>query len=105
MATVGTIEQYQGPFNENSTLTLNGKCIIGISIGEDDYMKLGSTSGDKSFRFLIIFQSKIIANIYVHYFNKTKFLLNYFTPCNTSDFYQQVCRELSQRLILILLLD
>ena len=53
MATEGTIEQYQGPFYENYTLTFNGNCIIGVSIGEDDYMKLGSTTGDKSFRFLI----------------------------------------------------
>ena len=53
MATEGTIEQYQGPFLTGSSLTLLGDCRIGISIGEDDYMKLGSTSGNKSFRFTI----------------------------------------------------
>lgn len=53
MAAIGTIEQYQGPFSLNKTLNLDGHCIIGVSIGEDDFMTLGSTSGNKSFRFLI----------------------------------------------------
>ena len=53
MAVAGTIEQYQGPLDPNSVINLYGNCIIGISINEDDYMKAGSTSGNKSFRFLI----------------------------------------------------
>lgn len=58
--TEGTIQQYQGPFKKNFSLNLSGNCIIGISIGEDDYMRLGSrinpTTGkmiEKSFRFKI----------------------------------------------------
>ena len=60
MAEIGTIEQYQGPFDENQSLVLIGNCIIGISIGEDDYMKCGSSIDpqtgriiEKSFRFKI----------------------------------------------------
>lgn len=53
--TIGTIKQYQGPFDDKTTLNLNGNdnCIIGISISEDDYMKLGSSSEEKSFCFTI----------------------------------------------------
>ncbi len=53
MAVVGTIEQYQGPFETGSTLGFEGYCILGVSIGEDDFMKLGSSSADRSFRFSI----------------------------------------------------
>lgn len=50
---VGVIEQFKGPFNSNSTLSSDGNCKIGISIGQDDFYLLGSTSGDKGLRFLI----------------------------------------------------
>ncbi len=52
MAKIGTIKQYNAPFESNS-ITLEGNCIIGVSISEDDYMLLGSSSGDRSFRFEI----------------------------------------------------
>ena len=59
MTKMGTISQYQGPFSAGYSITLDGNCIIGISINEDDYMKAGSQlspSGqiqEKSFRFTI----------------------------------------------------
>ena len=46
---VGTIEQIQGPFligSTNNNIVLNGQCIIGISVSEDDFMLAGSTTGD-----------------------------------------------------------
>ena len=49
MANIGTIEQYQGPFlagSTNNNIILNGQCIIGISVSEDDFMLAGSTTGD-----------------------------------------------------------
>ena len=67
MAAIGTIEQYQGPFLSPSTkLELDGKCIIGISISEDDYMRLGSTSGNKSFRFTINGQQIWMGRTYIY---------------------------------------
>lgn len=54
MATkAGTIKQYQGPFNAGDVLQIYGSCVVGISISEDDYYKCGSTSGDRSFEFVI----------------------------------------------------
>lgn len=62
---IGTIEQYHTPF-ESNFITLNGKCIIGISIGEDDYMLLGSTSGNQSFRFEINGQQIWMGRTYMY---------------------------------------
>ena len=53
MAKVGTIKQYHGPYASGSTITLNGNCIIGISVSEDDYMQAGAGTSDSSIRFLI----------------------------------------------------
>lgn len=53
MADIGVIKQYQGPFNNEYTIELNGQCQIGISVNEDDYMLAGSTSGDKGVEFKI----------------------------------------------------
>lgn len=53
MASIGTIEQIQGPFEEGKNITLNGHCIIGISVSEDDFMLAGSTSGDSGIEFSI----------------------------------------------------
>ena len=51
---VGVIEQFKGPFSAGSTIITSGNhCKIGISIGQDDYYLLGSTAGDRSFRFNI----------------------------------------------------
>lgn len=66
MAAIGTIEQYQGPFSAGSTLTFEGNCILGVSIGEDDFMKLGSPSGDRSFRFLINGQQIWMGRTYMY---------------------------------------
>lgn len=67
MAAIGTIKQYQGPFLSSSTkLELDGRCIIGISIGEDDYMKLGSSTGNKSFRFTINGQQIWMGRTYMY---------------------------------------
>ena len=49
---VGVIEQYKGPFGQGYTLNLNGNCKIGISISEDDFMRLGSENYT-SFQFTI----------------------------------------------------
>ncbi len=62
---IGTIEQYHAPFESNS-ITLNGKCVIGISISEKDYMLLGSTSGNKSFRFEINGQQIWMGRTYIY---------------------------------------
>lgn len=53
MASIGTIEQIQGPFEEGKNITLNGHCIIGISVSEDDFMLAGSSSGDSGIEFSI----------------------------------------------------
>lgn len=66
MASIGTIEQYQGPFETGSTLGLNGNCIVGISIGQDDFMRLGSTTGNKSFRFTINGQQIWMGRTYMY---------------------------------------
>ena len=49
--TVGDIIQYNGPFSAGSTLNLQGSCLIGVSIGEDDFMNLAST--DHNFSFIL----------------------------------------------------
>ena len=41
MASVGTMEQYQGPFDEGTSFSFNHPCVIGLSVSEDDYMKAG----------------------------------------------------------------
>lgn len=58
MAAIGTMQQYQGPFNSGYTITLTGSCVIGISLNEDDYMSTrGSTEQAQNskvdFKFLI----------------------------------------------------
>lgn len=62
MANTGTIEQYNSYdiTNNGNRLELQGNCIIGISISEDDYMTCGTSTSpnsqqinEKSFRFTI----------------------------------------------------
>ena len=58
MAVIGTMQQYQGPLNPGSTISLTGNCVIGISLNEDDYMSTrGSTEQERNnkvdFNFLI----------------------------------------------------
>ena len=60
MAEAGTIEQYQGPFDSGYTITLDGQCIIGISVSEDDFMLTGSETGDSSIQFSINNNSQTI---------------------------------------------
>ena len=49
----GVIKQFKGPFAVNQQLNIgNGNCKIGISISEDDFMKLGSEQ-HTSFQFII----------------------------------------------------
>lgn len=69
----GVIEQYQGPFEKGFTLTLDGYCIIGVSIGEDAYMKLGSALDqntgqviEKSFRFVLNDQQIWMGRTYLY---------------------------------------
>lgn len=52
MTNIGVIEQYKGPFIEGYELNLKGNCKIGISIGENDFIKLGSEN-NTSFVFII----------------------------------------------------
>ena len=61
---VGTIKQYQGPFEEGYQLNLQGHCIIGISISEDDYMILGANQ--KSFQFTINGQQIWLGRTYMY---------------------------------------
>lgn len=42
MINYGTIQQYKGPFQSGYTISLEKSCKVGISIGEKDFMKLGS---------------------------------------------------------------
>lgn len=44
MANIGEIKQFKGPFSNGYEITAGGNCIIGISISEDDYMKLGTSA-------------------------------------------------------------
>ena len=53
MADSGIIVQKTGPFSVGHTINVPGECHIGISIGEKDYMKLGSGNANSSFHFLI----------------------------------------------------
>ena len=52
---IGTIEQFKGPFTSSSTVQIpsSSNCKIGISIGEDDFMLLGSSSSDSSLKINI----------------------------------------------------
>lgn len=36
------MKQFKGPFQVGQRIAINDKCLIGISINEDDYMRLGS---------------------------------------------------------------
>lgn len=40
----GTIKQFRGPFSENTTINIgsNSNCIIGVSVGQDDFMSWNS---------------------------------------------------------------
>lgn len=39
MPNFGYIKQYTGPFESGQTITTNANCIIGISVGQKDYMR------------------------------------------------------------------
>lgn len=62
----GQIKQFRGPFSVGHTINTSGKCHIGISIGEKDYMKLGSEDADSSFRFLINGQEIWMGRTYIY---------------------------------------
>jgi len=53
MANIGDIVQYQGPFTTEQTINIEYPCVLGISVGEKDFMKAGSESADSSIEVVI----------------------------------------------------
>lgn len=72
MANVGTMEQYQGPFDEGASFSFNHPCVIGLSVSEDDYMKAGlpmTEEGqiqEKSIRFTINEEQIWLGRTYIY---------------------------------------
>ena len=66
--TIGTIEQFKGPFTSPSTVQIpsSSNCKIGISIGEDDFMLLGSSSSDSSLKININGQQIWMGKTYIY---------------------------------------
>lgn len=52
---LGEIKQYTGPFEENHSINLNGNCLIGFSLSEDDFMLTAqpTLNPPKNFSFII----------------------------------------------------
>ena len=53
MANIGDIVQYQGPFTAEQIISIEYPCVLGISVGEKDFMKAGSESADSSIEVVI----------------------------------------------------
>ena len=72
MASVGTMEQYQGPFDENESFQFNHPCVIGLSVSEDDYMQAGAPLDqqgqiqDQSIRFTINGEQIWLGRTYIY---------------------------------------
>ena len=60
MAKVGDMIQYQGPFDNDYIIEINFPCVLGISVGQKDFMQAGSRDADSSIQIKINGQSQTI---------------------------------------------